>query len=275
MHPDDFADDPFLDEEDGTDLAYDDGFGEPLFLDEADELSARKGREKTRRGAIRKDTRRVKDSARRGNMAARRNRMRTNAGRLAQLRWQETYLPLIQRLWPSFVPAPLTPPLVAVMHNAYLMQVMALVNTKADGVREPGDAVSLVLRSALAAALSAAARRSGRIGPKQEQAFATALRDGLKMAEQVIRVAAQESDEPEDWECEDWEHADGGGASDDPGSLEVLDEDWEEFDDEAARAPRGAAAASSADLRRCAEALRRSARYLLRVERQLMDAGKR
>jgi hypothetical protein len=265
MHSDRY-DDPFFEEE--ADLAYDDGFAEALDLGEADEISRSKRREKTRREALRKDTGRVVTKARRSqNTGDRRHRVRADAARLAALQWDRRYKELIFRFWNPKVRDALDAALLAIMRRAVIYRAVKIAGEKMGDANSVEDVVAVGARSLVSSAVAEAVKRS-RISAAEGEVLTQRVYDALDTGEKVIRVVVAIVSR----------EADGiGDMFDDLESLDFDAEDelaWEDFADGEVPPRRARAARPADDRRLAAEALRKTAKYLLRIERRLLDAGR-
>lgn len=267
MHADPY-DDPFFEEE--ADLTYDDGFAEALYLGEADEHSSSKRRETTRRAAMRKDTGRVVAGARRSqDKGDRRHRVRADAARLAALQWDRRYKELIIRFWNPQVRDALDAALLAVMRRAVIYRAMKIAGEKMGDATSVEDVVAVGARSLISSGVAEAVKRS-RISAADGEVLTQRVYDALDTGEKVIRIAvaivSRETDGIGDM-LDDLESLDFGGED------ELA---WEDFSDGevAQRRPRPRAASAPDDRKIAAAALRKTAKYLLRMERRLLDAGR-
>jgi hypothetical protein len=278
MHPDHEADDPFSDMEQ-PDSVYDDGFGEALDLGEADYASRPKRREKDRRASVRKDTGRIVMSSRRAiDHSERRHRARLAAATLARRHWKRSIQPLIPGAWERRVG--FEPPawLLAAMASAYVIAAQSVAAKKLEGTNTPEDAISVGVKALIAAAMAQGLRRTGRMKPERQQALTEQIYDGLDAGEKVLTVILKGwgSAESEDWavadgEASDWEDLEWEDLLEAGGFAERGNGRW--TNGEGGRGSQDRAAETMTDRRRAAQALRQTAKYLLRMERRLLEPG--
>ena len=281
MHRDEYGDDPFL-EEDETDVAYDDGFAEAFALGEADYISSNKRHEKDRRAAVRKDTSKIVSSRPRGGRSVQRAALRQLAARQeairqAQLSWKKIQLLIIRNWSPSF--GAMDAALLAIMGNAYTRYLIQMVNEKLQDPTIAGseDLISVGARTLISRSHNErGATHREYDTPKQREELTRSVYEGLDVAERVIKMYSSSvgSGETEDWEAMP-------DLTDDLEAIASADED--DFTSEevpagkrgrARAAPGASNGASPSDRRLAAEALRRCAKYLLRMERRLIEAGR-
>ena len=184
MQPDDFIGDAFSDlDEDGFD--YDDGFEPDLIDDEADYVSASKRRVKTKGEAVRSRTpgvlRAVNRSKHRNSRREQKRAIRQMFMRKANALWTRKVRIAIRKRLPWVTEA-----LLALMMNKFFMRANALITAKMTDATSLTDLGKISVKSMIAAALTAAAERDGRITPAQAHDHALKIYDGLSMVEKFI-----------------------------------------------------------------------------------------
>ena len=280
MQTDDHSEVPPMTEDEGA-YFYEDGLGEADLLDdEADFASAPKRREQTRRAALRQDTPRVVRSARKHRIRdARRHDLRAVRHQYrmrARAHWERSLVRPVFGAWSRMFGSAPTSAIQALMLNAFLQRANRLFIEKIEGSTSLSDLGSVSVKTMIAAALVAGL--DGRPGSDREKALEQARRiyDGLSLAEKFVEIVVKArgsgeigyEDEDEDelfasYDDEDFEAGLRTNSRDAPDGWDMLDEDDE---DQMAAAPKS----KTATQRQCAQALRQAARYLLKIERQLV-----